>query len=1024
MERETPSLPPYLENPSFDPSSLKINELVSILSSHDVELPATRGKKDTYVKLFQKHIIEKRQTLIDQIIKQSQKTPKRPKSGVFVDVSGLPSPLQLKKQQQKDAESFKQQQEALEAAVGTNSASSSTTPKTPKRRKTLSAFEADVSDASEVTDGEEVFSKDNPFQSPEKLVKSSPLPLMRAKSKKSQLDLNQTPTRSEIKETYSGEQVIPSPQPFMMKLTPDARTSRRKTQQDLKTEEPTGFGMKHGERLIGLTSKSLRTRLREAALSSDVGQGIPSESESESETMEFKKIELKPTRSSSRISRRTESESESELSDHVKIESKLTRSSSRKSRMLNKSESESELSDLPEIGLKTTRTPRKPKAPPIDYDSIPAVAGAIPSTFDVDSQPSTPKAKSSKTPKATSARKKKNTLTEAQETSLMDFESTPEKPKAGTSSVLQEAIQNDPFASPTPQRFLNLPPPLAPSVSPVVPKLKYEHPVQVEPKSETPVTQPPQTVKNEPKTPKSTKSSAEKRQPKTPKVIGMEEVDKKESIQPSLPVSEPESTKTSSSTTAADDIPKVIRRRLPRNKNRLAATKKDLSDGSTSLAFGSILLIFMLAGIHWYHTMYEVLGYCGSTIDSTKIPQTSNPLSLVLPTCIPCPVNAVCGEKSVMSCETEYTIRPGPIARLLTVFMPSSMGQQFQRYLPFPLNYAVCAKDMEKELVEQKRRRQVDNLIASVSELTRDWIGKLECGEISLPSEDFRYVFEKVGSQKSGMVKVLGMPLAVAQQQLKRLIGRKWTEEKFNEYWELLLERILLDSEKKELLSTIVDESRTKRLFVSNLPPHHSMACRVRRGIWSTIRAFAVEISVVGVLVVAVMYMYYRHVRMMRENNIVMVVFDDAIDAVMEEATRHQEDPVLYPVSGLPIAQIKEYLLPGNKIEGMQDDNEDKEEQKKRAEKYGSGVYQKLDEVGRVRWYVQSFGARERVWKRVVTQMQNHPSVRETSCLMNGEMQSIWTWIGSVSLTPKMEVRGSKTPKKRTGDAEEKPIVE
>ncbi len=41
---------------TVEPEKLKVNELVSILSKHGVEMPGARQKKDYYVQLFKKSI--------------------------------------------------------------------------------------------------------------------------------------------------------------------------------------------------------------------------------------------------------------------------------------------------------------------------------------------------------------------------------------------------------------------------------------------------------------------------------------------------------------------------------------------------------------------------------------------------------------------------------------------------------------------------------------------------------------------------------------------------------------------------------------------------------------------------------------------------------------------------------------------------------------------------------------------------------------------------------------------------------
>jgi hypothetical protein len=53
--------------PSFDPKKLKISELCSILSQHQISIPAARQKKEFYVELFMKELCPKAESILQDI---------------------------------------------------------------------------------------------------------------------------------------------------------------------------------------------------------------------------------------------------------------------------------------------------------------------------------------------------------------------------------------------------------------------------------------------------------------------------------------------------------------------------------------------------------------------------------------------------------------------------------------------------------------------------------------------------------------------------------------------------------------------------------------------------------------------------------------------------------------------------------------------------------------------------------------------------------------------------------------------
>ncbi|KAJ1555479.1 hypothetical protein HK096_003899 [Nowakowskiella sp. JEL0078] len=987
-------VPIYLSNPDFDPSTLTINELTSILSANDVVLPAVRSKKDTYVTLFNQHIIRNREKLINNITKASQRTPKRPKSGVFIDLTEIPTPENLKKQEE-------------------SSLKKASSLKTPKRRKTINKEEEIMKD-----EQDQEFSTENPFQSPERprqLSHSPPVPALRKKLRVDQIPTTPLQGFSVInKEHYEGEQVVPSPQPFMMKLkSPDAHTSSfptfssvskkklresvasRSTDQDVKVA--TSKFTFEQPRAPSITS--LRSRLLE---SSDSSKG--------------NEIEDSKTSISSSNSRTRSRKSIANAADTGKSKVQTSRNKILGG-SLSQYDSESSEEELSSVRntLPINRLSKvfndDPFGSPVPQRMMSAYPTLTPQTAIADGDKHIePEQETSKTPlkRRTSAKVRAQTPVRQnsvtidknynEEEYVTSVEKTRVQPSALEDNLLtrnrvqESEIENITFGTPS-------------KTSTVEAKSKISRTTAVEQMKLNQETKTPVSYNRTPSrriTSKTTVYDAKNEVFESQPVPEIQKFDT-DALNSNL-LENPKTPKTSGrlsqffstpslfkttviSEQGSSQIPKVIRRRHPRpsEKRDAAKSSQKLSDGSFSLLFGVFSLIGIILFVHWYHVNMDIIGYCQSGVDQSP-PTTLNPLALVLPTCLPCPPHALCMQKTVVSCDKNYTNTLNVILYTLMVPIPNALKHTFQSLMPFPLTYTTCELDLTHQLAEERRRQEIDNIIVTLKRLTSIWIGKRSCGEIGVDPAD-----------ATG-----GMPLTLARKFLQSSTP-KWDATTFNSYWDSVVDRLFADSVSDSGTTGLrleVDKARNRRvLVVDESEVVRSLACRVRQGMWEMLRAIAVELTVISVAVAIVWILVRRRARILRENRIAVAIVEDAVDAVVEEAEKNREDPVTYPVSGLPVEQIREYLLP-TRFEAQGGEEVD-------------GWVSIEDESERRRWYVKDAVARERVWKSVEKIVHKNAMVRESVCLMKGEMQSMWEWVGSVSLLPKTPSRSRSTSRRR-----------
>ncbi|KAJ3046850.1 inner nuclear membrane protein enriched at telomere/subtelomere region [Rhizophlyctis rosea] len=459
----------------------------------------------------------------------------------------------------------------------------------------------------------------------------------------------------------------------------------------------------------------------------------------------------------------------------------------------------------------------------------------------------------------------------------------------------------------------------------------------------------------------------------------------------------------------ASTIP-TVRVEQPKRKNQQKKQEPDWL-----LILGTIVFLLSAALTHWYWEQKDLIGYCDAN-DTARLNfqyKGYNPLGYVLPICKQCPDRSVCVGKTVLSCDNaEYVLKPHWIAKIVP-----------QKFLPFPVGESSCVENMERVVNEVKRQRQVDALIGMTEEITRKWVGKVECGE--LKTAKGAGVRGGVGSNDTvpewvwSEGRVLGMPLASAKKELRDVIGRKWDDKRFAEFWGLVVQKLVHPEEsdgavgggsRKSDLTTVLDKSHMHRLLSSSRPPIMSFACRMRKGLWETLQAYWIQLLGVGLAVVVGIFVMHKRGVAMREARIVAELVEDALDAVHEETDAHYRDQGAYPVPGLSVSQLRDHLLPvvvpGRK-KAKQQQQKNGGSVTGKAE-WSDGVEIARDEVGRTIWYLADEGTRKKIWERVEGLVLRNSNVRETGMELKGEMHRVWGWVGGAALSPRKQRGGRR----------------
>lgn len=393
------------------------------------------------------------------------------------------------------------------------------------------------------------------------------------------------------------------------------------------------------------------------------------------------------------------------------------------------------------------------------------------------------------------------------------------------------------------------------------------------------------------------------------------------------------------------------------------------------------LALLMAVFGHWYWEARDVIGYCDPN-DPAKNNITyegRNPLKFIMPLCKDCPPHGVCVGKTVLSCDApDYILKPSK----WTKYIPA-------KYLPFPVGEPTCVEDTRKQKEELQRQQHVESLLTVLNTAVRTWIGTAECSGFD------RNVTDPFRSRATG--NIIGMPYRAAKQELRRIIGRKWSDDKFEKYWNLAVRRIREPQPDQPVpeLGEILDDRGQTRLLYSHQPPIMSIGCRLRRSLWETSKAYWMELVGLGITVIFFIWFWYKRQTVAREARIIARVAEDAVLALEDEAENNLRDPTRHPIPGISVEQLKGFFLP-RVVPGSDGP----------SGKHGESVTDA--ETGRMRFYLGDEAARTRIWNGVQKVVLHNGNVRETIMDIRNQSSFIWQFVGSHALSPRAKIGNRK----------------
>jgi hypothetical protein len=352
-----------------------------------------------------------------------------------------------------------------------------------------------------------------------------------------------------------------------------------------------------------------------------------------------------------------------------------------------------------------------------------------------------------------------------------------------------------------------------------------------------------------------------------------------------------------------------------------------------SLSLQALTLSLIFSTIFYGHDWHQnhLQGFHTDLVKTDRGQTRWNPLSQVLPSTLPCPVNSICEPSGIVECVADYSKEPSWLHRIVP---PSK--------LPFPLNQPKCIYDASKVELERKREAAVKWIGSRVRELTRDYAGKVDCREVI-----------------SGKPNPRGLSTANAKQSIKKELSRKKSppsDEEFGIYW-----GDLLDQASHGVIGNLTIKDGQ---FLTMLEPSYSFACRIRNQVFGLMKYIVVGIG----LWLGQLWVRYKIKRNRDEDELVHDLLNQSLSLLKSRKSGE---------GGISKDQMRDQFMAHSAP---------------RSTRVGPKGYAKLPD-GRI-WISNQPTDMNRVWQQVSDLVRRNANVREIDIPVHGELHTGWEWTG------------------------------
>ncbi|KAH8814949.1 Man1-Src1p-C-terminal domain-containing protein [Xylogone sp. PMI_703] len=370
---------------------------------------------------------------------------------------------------------------------------------------------------------------------------------------------------------------------------------------------------------------------------------------------------------------------------------------------------------------------------------------------------------------------------------------------------------------------------------------------------------------------------------------------------------------------------KTMRSRSPKDSSRL------------SRPLWALFFTLLCGYATWYRQQKLAVGYCGVGRPSEQlIPETVQvylptwAIQLVEPQCEVCPQHAYCSENLQTQCEADYVLKPHPLS--------------FSGLVPLP---PTCEPDGEKV-------RRVKAVADRAVEELRQRRAKWECGTLT----------DETGAPQA--------TVEINADELKKEVSQKrrrgMSEAEFEELWAGAIGEI----GGRDEVEMRVEGTPNHHIYLSSsslarLP----LACAIRRTVRLTLAKHRLQITLLGLLSIAVLYVRSIFTTRARVAAQVPQLVSLTLDRLADQVVAAKEDSSGATDRWISIGQLRDDVL--------------------------------RDE--------HNVSKREQIWSRVRKIVEMNANVRSSQREdRNGEISRVWEWIGSVGESNERRKRKSGGP--------------
>ncbi|KAJ3235493.1 hypothetical protein HDU78_005158 [Chytriomyces hyalinus] len=442
---------------------------------------------------------------------------------------------------------------------------------------------------------------------------------------------------------------------------------------------------------------------------------------------------------------------------------------------------------------------------------------------------------------------------------------------------------------------------------------------------------------------------------------------------------------------------------------------------AVSVAF-TLLFLFWVAQAAVFYSLWDVAGYRPRGTPAPQLAVTGNrPFDAILTTVVApgvsreCPKGAVCGKKNVVACvEPHHVLRHSLMGKWIVKWGGSEELLYALPFVPTP----VCVYDGAKVQMEVKKQVQVEKLILQLNDIVRIWIGRMSCKEGN-PDPEMTELEVSLARDKNTN-RWIGLPVPSAKRQLRRFIGEKWSKDKFEEHWLLILNRIAAASAVYDQASnrtvplyTILDQSSTSpghRVLVSHDPPILSMRCAFKKNIWSFACTYYPYLFGIATILTSLAYITHRNAARACDSHVTATLVEDILDTLHATHELHISNRAACPVDGVSVAQLRSHFVRTIRdLDGAATAAASSGSPSFFRTRWGGiryplneyGYAADVDVHGRTRWIVADGRMADRLWKSVIASVLRNACVMETVSEVAGGEDCVWQWIGGYALSPK-----------------------